>query len=413
MANKMLEYINKSPSPYHAIENLEKRFLEKKGERLYLDKEWKLEKGKLYYLINKDTSLASFYLADDLAKGFNIAASHTDSPNFKIKANPSFWSEAYERINVEVYGGTILYSWLDRPLSLAGMVYIKDGKVIRKVLINQKDPNFIIPSLAIHLNRDVNDGIKFNVQTELCPLFSQKEENFNLFLAKELDCKEEDILSFDLMLYDSYDGNLVGRDKEFISCPRLDNLSMVYAINEGLLKASDSYGRSNISLYYDHEEVGSTSDRGAKSNLLDIILDRVFNSFEAKYISLANSFLISADMAHASHQLFPDKNEPHMRVHLNQGPVIKYSASQSYATSAEAAAYIKVLCKNNNIPYQEFTNRSDVRGGSTIGPMMSAQYGLKTLDIGNPMLAMHSARELAGSFDLAYMVKLFEAFFKI
>lgn len=422
-ANSMLEYINASPTPYHAVDNLQDMLKKKNAIRLDIDSHWELEKDKLYYVINKDTSIAAFCLGENIETGFRIAAAHTDSPCFRIKPTPSFLKEGYELLNIEGYGGSILHTWVDRPLSLAGVVYVNYNDSIKKVLINVTDPIIIIPSIAIHMNRDVNDGVKFNIQNDLCPLFGQSSDDkeqgnkkaFLNFLAKQANCNEEDILSFDLMTYDSSPGIFVGLDKAFISSPRLDDLSMAYSIFSGFLNSVNPCNKNIIAIAFDHEECGSLSDRGARSNFLTMILDRIYESFnksvEQKYISLSNSFLISGDMAHASHHAYPDKNEPHMRVYLNKGPVLKHNSNQSYASSAKASAFIKMLCKREDIPLQEYTNRSDIRGGGTIGPMLSAEYGITAVDIGNPMFAMHSIRELGGSEDPYLMHRLFESFY--
>lgn len=416
-AQSMLEYINGSPTPYHAVNNLKDMLEKKNAIRLDANSHWNLDQDKLYYVINKDTSIAAFYLSNNLDNGFRIAAAHTDSPCFRIKPASSFIKGGYELLNVEGYGGSILYSWLDRPLGIAGVVYVKDNNSIRRAYINISEPIVIIPSLAIHMNRDVNENVKFNIQTELCPLFAQSDngQTFTGLLAKEANCSEEDILSFDLMTFEASAGTFVGLNKEFVSSPRLDDLSMVYSVFTGLLESGENMKSNAIAVAFDHEECGSLSDRGARSNFLDMILDRIFESYkvskELKYISLSKSFLISGDMAHAAHPAYPDKNDPHMHVHLNKGPVLKHNSNQSYASSSMASAFIKNLCKINDIPLQEYANRSDIRGGGTIGPMLSAEYGITAVDIGNPMLSMHSARELCGSKDPHMMHMLFKAFY--
>ena len=416
-AQSMLDYINGSPTPYHAVNNLKDMLEKKNAIRLDVKSSWDLEQGKLFYVVNKDTSIAAFYLSSDLEKGFKIAAAHTDSPCFRIKPASSFIKGGYELLNVEGYGGSILYSWLDRPLGLAGVVYVKENDSIRKAYINISEPIAIIPSLAIHMNRDVNENVKFNIQTELSPLFAQEDSRqaFICLLAKEANCTEEDVLSFDLMTYDASPGTFVGLNKEFVSSPRLDDLSMVNSIFTRFVESCDNMAENAIAVAFDHEECGSLSDRGARSNFIDMILDRIFESFEMskekKYIALSKSFLISGDMAHAAHPAYPEKNDPHMQVSLNKGPVLKHNSNQSYASNAKATAYIKTICNKNDIPLQEYANRSDIRGGGTIGPMLSAEYGITAVDIGNPMLSMHSARELGGSKDPIMIHNLFKVFY--
>ncbi len=413
-AENMLEYINNSPSPFHAVKNLKEKLDEKGAVELDLNSQWNLENDRLYYFI-KDGMLAAFRFNKQLYEtGFHIAAAHTDSPGFRIKPVSSYITNGYERLNVEGYGGSIWHTWLDRPLGIAGIVYVKDKEQAKPVLINTDEPVLVIPSLAIHMNRDINENAKFNLQTELCPFFSQnKEDNsFKKYIASIAGCDYEDILSFELMPYDVLPGCFTGANKEFISSPRLDDLNMVYSIFTGLLNTS---GSNAIALAFDHEECGSKSDRGADSILLMMLLDRVLEKLnyteEMKYITLSKSFLISGDMAHSAHPSYSDKNDPHMIVYLNKGPVLKTNYNQSYASNAKADAYIKILCKENDIPLQEYTNRSDIRGGGTIGPMLSSQYGVTAVDIGNPMLSMHSVRELCGTEDSYYMVRLFEAYY--
>lgn len=423
-AKLMLDYINKSPTPYHAVDNL-KSMLDSVGAiKLEPESRWNLEKGKTYYMLYRNTSMIAFHLSDDTdtTSGFRIAAAHTDSPVFKIKPVSSFISNGYERLDVEAYGGGIHHTWLDRPLGIAGILHTKDGSAVKETLIKIDEPLVIVPSLAIHMQRDVNEGAKFNIQNELCPIFAQAEgkdaaKSFLKLISEKANCSVNDIVSFDLMTYDSFPGVFLGKDNEFISASRLDDLSLVYSIfNSFTSSINNNQGaRDSIALAFDHEECGSLSDRGANSNLLMMVLDRIFESLnfssEEKYIALYNSFLISADMAHASHPAYPDKNEPHMPVYLNKGPVLKHNSNQSYVSSSKGSAFIKMLCDTNNIPLQEYTNRSDIRGGGTIGPMLSARYGITAADIGNPMFSMHAIREMAGTDDTFHMNNMLKAFY--
>ena len=272
-----------------------------------------------------------------------------------------------------------------------------------------------MPSAAIHMVRGDEQG-KFNVQTEFLPLFSQNssgEVRFTEYLAKEIGCKKEDILSFELAPYEYFPGCFVGENEEFISVPRLDDAAMAHAIVSGIIEGK---GGCDIAMIYDHEEIGSNSDRGARSAVLKMLIDRICASLgytaEDKYRALAKTVVFSADMAHATHPSFAQKSDPNLPVKLNGGPVLKLATRQSYATSSRGTAIFKLLCEKAKVPYQIFNNRSDVGGGGTIGPMLSADLGTVTVDIGNPMLSMHSVREFAGTEDGYNMVRLYAAFFE-
>lgn len=418
-AEDLVKFLNNAPTPFQSVDELEKLLKNAGAVKLEEGDEWNIEKGKVYYFTRRGTQIAAFRIGGEPKDtGFRIGAAHEDSPGFRIKSAPSKVDGGYERIVTEPYGGLIVHVWLDRPLAVAGRVMVKDGDNAKAVNININRPVLIIPSAAIHVERSVNDGAKFNAQTQLCPFFAQSADgktHFLAFLAKEIGCKEEDILSYELAPYEAAPGCFVGENEEFISVPRLDDAAMSHAIIKGLAEAK-SVKTCDIAVAFDHEECGSNSDRGARTNTIEMIIDRVCEklgySGEEKYRALSKSVVFSADMAHATHPAYQDKAEPTLPVHLNKGPVLKIATSQSYACSSEATAFFKLLCEKNKIPYQVFNNRSDVRGGGTIGPMISATYGAMTVDLGNPMLSMHSIRELGGADDAYYMTKLFSAFFK-
>lgn len=420
-AEKLLRYIDAAPMPYQSVDELEKMLVSAGAAELREDEKWSLEKGKLYYLKKNGTQLAAFRISGEPSEdGFRIGAAHHDAPGFRIKTAPSSVDFGYERLILEGYGGLIVHGWLDRPLSVAGRVYVKadNAEGSRAVNVNIKKPVVQIPSAAIHVVNDVNNGAKFNIQTEMCPFFAQSDDGktrFTEFLAEYIGVSADDILSYELGLYEAAPSCFVGLDDEFISAPRLDDASLAYCTIAGLCESEDS-GANDIALIFDHEEIGSRSDRGAMSNTLLQIVDRICEklgySAEDKYRAFAKSTVFSADMAHASHPSYLSKAEPNLPVKLNKGPVLKMATGQSYATSPRGTAFFKTLCERADIPYQQFNNRSDARGGGTIGPIISYEYGLSVVDIGNPMLAMHSVREFGGSEDVYYMIKLFRAFFE-
>lgn len=416
-AKELLEFLDAAPTPFQSTDELSK-MLEKAGAvKLREGDEWKLEKDVLYYMTKEGTQLSAFRISGEPKDdGFRIGAAHQDAPGFRIKPVPSKIDMGYERVCVESYGGLILHGWADRPLSVAGRIYVKDetGNAIAKN-VNIHKPILIMPSAAIHMVRGDEQG-KFNVQTEFLPLFSQNssgEVRFTEYLAKEIGCKKEDILSFELAPYEYFPGCFVGENEEFISVPRLDDAAMAHAIVSGIIEGK---GGCDIAMIYDHEEIGSNSDRGARSAVLKMLIDRICASLgytaEDKYRALAKTVVFSADMAHATHPSFAQKSDPNLPVKLNGGPVLKLATRQSYATSSRGTAIFKLLCEKAKVPYQIFNNRSDVGGGGTIGPMLSADLGTVTVDIGNPMLSMHSVREFAGTEDGYNMVRLYAAFFE-
>lgn len=419
-ANDLLKFLNSAPTPFQSVDELEKMLAAAGATKLDEGDEWNVERGKLYYMTKRGTQIAAFKIGGEPKEtGFRIGAAHEDSPGFRIKSVPSKVDFGIERISVELYGGLIVHGWLDRPLAFAGRVMVKDKKGNAKAVnINVKRPVLIIPSAAIHVERGVNDGAKFNPQTQLCPFFAQSGDgktHFVEFVAKEAGCAPDDVLSFELAPYEAYPGCFVGENEEFMSVARLDDAAMSHAVIKGVIEAKDAPS-CDIAVAFDHEECGSNSDRGARSNTIEQIIDRVCEKLgygtEEKYRALSRSVVFSADMAHAAHPAYLDKAEPTMPVYLNKGPVLKIATGQSYASSAESTAFFKLLCEKNDIPYQVFNNRSDVRGGGTIGPMISATYGVMTIDLGNPMLSMHAVRELGGVDDAYYMTKLFRVFYE-
>ncbi|MBQ3489522.1 MAG: M18 family aminopeptidase [Clostridia bacterium] len=420
-AQNLLDFLNNAPTAFQSTDELAK-MLDRSGA-IHLDEGdiWKIEREKSYYFTKEGTQCAAFRICGDPREtGFRIAAAHQDMPGFRIKTVSSKIDLGIERMTLEGYGGAIVHGWLDRPLGLAGRVFVKDENGGAKAInVNIKKPLLIIPSAAIHIVRGVNDGAKFNVQTEMLPFFAQNSEGkpkFLSYLADYMGVNATDILSFELAPYEIFDGCFVGANEEFISVAGLDDASMSHAIMAGFIEAKDECTVSDIAVAFDHEEVGSNSNRGARCNTIMQIIDRICEKLgygaEDKYRALSKTIVFSADMAHATHPSYPANHEMNLPVFLNKGPVLKLAYTQSYATSSRGTAVFKLLCEKNDIPYQIFNNRSDVKGGGTIGPIISSEYGVLTVDIGNPSLSMHAVRELGGTDDCYYMTKLFRALFK-
>lgn len=400
----LMSFIDKSMTAHFAVKNMEDLLVENDYTELKLEEEFNLN-GKKFYVRIDDTALLAINIGDKkLEDGFKIIGSHTDSPTFRIKRNPVMKSAGNVILNTEVYGGSILYTWLDRLLSAAGRIsYFKEGKVVTE-LIDFKKPIFTIPSLAIHMNREVNKGFEFNAQKHTLPLMAldseeMKEDLLLNEMAKIKGIDAKDILDYDLYIYDTSKGALVGLKEEFISQGRQDNLFMAYTSLVALLESNAS--GINVFLATDNEEVGSTSYAGADSPVLGRILERVAIALGAsreEYLrALENSFLISADAAHAVHPNFTEKADPTNQPVLGGGPVIKYAASRSYTSDAYSAGRFIDMCTKANVPFQTYHNRSDVKGGSTIGPISQSQIAIKSVDIGMSTLGMHSARELTGA----------------
>ena len=410
-AKKLLKFIQKSPTAFQAVDEMKKR-LEKEGyKELKEEKHWELTPGGNYYVTRNNSALIAFSIPKKPAWKFHIMASHSDSPALKIKENPEMEVEkAYIKLNVERYGGMLLAPWFDRPLSVAGRLIVrKDGEIQEKLVTVDKDL-LVIPNLAIHMNRDVNDGYKYNVQKDMLPLYSSYDGkgSFMKQIAAAADVEEKDILGHDLFLYDRTAGTIWGAEEEFISAPRLDDIECAFASLEGFLRGEH---KKSIAVHcvLDNEEVGSSTKQGAASTFLKDTLKRInmgLGRTEEEYLmTLAESFMVSADNAHALHPNHTDKTDPVNRPVLNGGIVIKYNANQKYCTDGVSAAIFKDICDKAEVPYQTFVNRSDMAGGSTLGNISNTQVPMKTVDIGLAQLAMHSVYETAGTKDTEYLAK--------
>lgn len=410
-AKKLLKFIQKSPTAFQAVEEMSQRLQKEGFKELKEEKHWDLKAGGNYFVTRNHSAVIAFSIPKKPTWKFHIMASHSDSPALKIKENPEMEVEkAYIKLNVECYGGMLLAPWFDRPLSVAGRLIVrKNGEIQEKLVAVDKDL-LVIPNLAIHMNREVNDGYKYNVQKDMLPLYSDYDGkgSFMKLMAAEADVAEEDILGHDLFLYDRTPGTVWGANEEFISAPRLDDIQCAFASLEGFLRGER---KESIAVHcvLDNEEVGSTTKQGAASTFLKDTLMRInmgLGRTQEEYLmTLADSFMVSADNAHALHPNHTDKTDPVNRPVLNGGIVIKYNANQKYCTDGVSAAIFKDICDRAEVPYQTFVNRSDMAGGSTLGNISNTQVPMKTVDIGLAQLAMHSVYETTGAKDTESLAK--------
>lgn len=415
-----------SVSPYHCILESEAQLKAAGFEQLELAESWKLEPGKSYYVPVFDSSLLAFSIGENLGKqpGFRMAAAHTDWPCLKVKPSPEVGTSRYGKLNVEVYGGPIYSTWFDRPLSMAGKVCVAGENLFAPVtkFVDMKRPLVVVPNLAIHMNREVNDGVKLNAQVDMLPLLGMlseeldKDHYFLELLAEEAGCGKEEILDYEIYLYNLDGCAVTGLRGEFFSGPRLDNVTSVQACLTGIIEGGRENGINMIALY-DNEEIGSRTKQGACSAVTERILEKMYLSLgytREDYLNgMLNGFLLSMDVAHAMHPNHTEKCDIKNQILLGDGVAIKMAASQAYATDAAAVSVIEGICKANQIPYKKFSNRSDMRGGSTLGTISSSLLGMKAVDVGVSLLAMHSARELMGSEDQAALVALTTKFFMV
>ena len=432
-SQSMMDFIHKSPNAYHAVQEMEQA-LDAAGFRAYESQEIRdLEPGTRGYYMKNGSAIAAFIIGSDpTAAGFRMMGAHTDSPALKIKPNAVVRNEGILKLSTEVYGGPILNTWFDRPLSLAGRVALRSNKALQPEirLIDFQDPILILPNVAIHMNRQVNDGVKIERQKVLLPFIAQAsalptehetdkaatEDFFAALIASRLGVAVSDVLDYDLYTYDIQEPVFVGLHDEFVNSPRLDNLAMCWAGLQGLIHADVPQTGINLVFFSDHEEVGSGSKQGAASTMLRDLMELLVLAIggeRADFLSsFDRSFMISADLAHAVHPNYSEYSDQTNRPQVNQGPVIKASAGMSYTSDADSTAAFLALCEAHNIPCQRFVNRSDLRGGSTIGPISSAFVPVRSVDIGTAIWGMHSVRETAGSMDQFYVTALLRAYFE-
>lgn len=415
--NSMLDFISASPSPFHRVENICRRLENRGYTRLYGGEAWKLEKGGKYYTVRNLSSVIAFRRPAREDFSINIVASHCDSPTFKLKENPQLKQGAYISLNTERYGGMIMSSWLDRPLSVAGRVVVAENGACVQKLVNVNRDLLVIPNVAIHMDRSVNDGKKFNPQTDMLPLYSLNgDADIMDEVARAAGCDKGDILGHDLYLYLRGKGCVFGAEEEFVSSAKLDDLQCVYSSMEGFLQREDGDCMPVLAVF-DNEEVGSGTKQGAASTFLFDTLERVctglFPHSQALRRALSRSFMISADNAHAVHPNRASLADPTNRPVVNGGVVIKYNANQKYTTDAVSAALFKSIVNSLGLKWQTFANRSDMLGGSTLGNISNTKVPLDTVDIGLPQLAMHSAFETAGVKDTEDFVNICRRFFSV
>lgn len=425
LALELIDFLYESPTAFHGVEAVKNILKENGFIEIQEGEQWNLQKQGKYYVVKNGSALIAFVVGNgDLSEsGFRLIGAHTDVPGFRIKPNPQMITEGkYVKLNTEVYGGPILSTWYDRPLGIAGKVAIKGKSPLKPEmkLVNINKPLLIIPSLAIHMNREVNDGYKYNRQVDTLPLLGlindklEKEDYLMNILGKELGVNKEDILHFELGLYEYEKGSLIGMNEEIISSGKLDDMWMVFAGVKALVDSKEN-DATKVMVCIDNEEIGSLTAQGANSTLLNNLLERMTLGLgldrEGYYRALSNSIMISADLAHAVHPNLPEKHDPTNRPVLEGGPVLKIAASGSYSTDSFNGAVFASICEAAGVPFQKFVNRSDVRGGTTIGPVTSANLTIPVIDMGAPLLGMHSIRELATVKDNYYTIKAFTEFF--
>ncbi|BCD98501.1 aspartyl aminopeptidase [Marinagarivorans cellulosilyticus] len=414
---QLLDYVSCSPTPFHAVANAVPWLLDAGYQRLNESDDWVLSPGGKYFVTRRDSSLIAFKHGAKpmLETGIRILGAHTDSPCLKVKSQPDVARQSYHQVGVEVYGGVLLAPWFDRDLSIAGQVSVlNQDKAVEQHLIDLKRPVATIPSLAIHLDRNANNDRSINAQEQMLPILWQaggKGETFRTWLLSHLASQGvvvSEVLDFDLSFYDAQAGASLGVANEFLACARLDNLLSCFVTLQSLLASAEDV--TNLVVLNDHEEVGSRSTAGAAGNFLTGVLDRLLPDTQERHRVETQSMMMSVDNAHGVHPNFVNKHDGNHGPKLNDGPVLKFDANQSYASQSVMASRVRVLARNAEVPLQDYVTRADMRCGSTIGPITATLTGIETLDIGVPTFAMHSIRELAGAKDPEMLFRLLTAF---
>lgn len=421
----MMSFLNSSPVNFFAVETIRRRLEAANFIRLDQSEPWHIEKGGRYYVIKNGSAIFAFIAGCGApSDGFKIISAHSDSPCFRIKPNAEIAAPGNAlKLNTEVYGGPILYTWFDRPLSIAGRVILRSHDPLHPEhqLINIKRPLLTIPHLAIHFNRAVNEGNPLSKQKDMLPVIAlindaaERDGYLLNLVCEQLGVERDDILDFDLSLYDTTPACLVGANDEFITSGRLDDLSMAYSAMTALLESDNNCAMTRVMAIFDNEETGSGTKQGAASPELDYMMRRICMSLggnEEDYMrAVASSFMVSADNAHGIHPNYPEKQDPTNHPRLGGGPVIKINANCKYMTDADSAAVFRVICEHAEVPYQYFVNHSDVAGGSTLGNILTSQIPLRGVDMGAALWAMHSVRETASALDHEYIIAAFTEFF--
>lgn len=415
--NILIPFVENSPTCFHVISNVRAILNAQDFTELRETEKWELKTGGKYFVTRNNSSLIAFTIPENGIEDYRIIASHSDFPCFKVKEDPEIAVEKhYKKLNVEKYGGMLMATWLDRPLSIAGRIFVDTEYGIREVLVDIDRDLVLIPNLAIHMNKEANEGYKYNAQKDMLPLFGDISTDADLFelIAAEVPCDKKDILGHDLFLYNRQKASIWGGNHEYLSAPRLDDLECAYGSLLGFINGSKTE-HAAVYCVFDNEEVGSGTRQGAASTFLADTVKRICEvlhySQEEYMIQLAKSFFVSADNAHAVHPNHTDKSDPVNKPYLNEGIVLKFNGNQRYCTDGASSAFFKKLCKANDIPVQMYTNRSDLPGGSTLGNIASTLVPVPSVDIGLPQLAMHSSYETVGTKDWNYFLTFAEAFY--
>ncbi|MDR2939786.1 MAG: M18 family aminopeptidase [Clostridiales bacterium] len=426
-ALELIDFIGASPSVFHVADNIKKILLQNNYTELKEPEKWDIKKHGKYFVTKNSSAVIAFEIGEDDIEnyGFRLIGAHNDSPAFKIKPDPEIEAEStYIKLNTETYGSSIYSTWFDRPLSIAGKAVLKTKDLLKPEvrLVDIKRPLVIIPSLAPHLARDAANICKYNPQVDLLPVIGLINENLEKgnilmgLLSENLNAPADEILDFELYLYDCSGGQLLGINEEFISACKLDDLYMVNSVLRALIN-SGTTKPSKVGVFLDNEEVGSKASGGAESSFLQNVLRRVMIALnkgeENYYRSISNSIMISADLAHGVHHNYGSAHDLTNRPSLGKGPVIKYSSNKRYSTDSFAASVYIGICEENNIPFQKFVNRSDLMGGSSMGPAFSKELSVPVIDVGAPVLSMHSIRELGAVEDISLTEKSFIKFFEL
>ena len=417
ITRRLLVFLDASPSCYHAAANVAEALLQAGYTRLYEGEPWQLAESGRYFVLRGGASVIAFRIPKRDFRGFMIAAGHSDSPTFKMRETAEIPAAGgCLRLSVEPYGGMVMRSWLDRPLSVAGRVVVREeGRLVAR-LVNVDRDLLVIPSVAIHMDREVNKGTALKANVDMLPLFGMGKEPgaFRRLIAEEAETEEENLISTDLFLYPRQTAALTGAAEEFVASPRLDDLQCVFGCLEGFLAAEDSESVPVLAVFH-NEEVGSGTRQGADSTFLTDVLRRINDAMghtEEEYrAAVANSFLVSADNAHAIHPNHPEYADGREFPVLNGGVVVKYNAAQRYTTDGVSDAVFRQVCREAGVPVQRYSNRADLPGGSTLGNISTAHLSVHSVDIGLPQLAMHAAYEVAGAKDTAYLAQAMTAYF--
>lgn len=413
ISEELFDFIYSSPTACHTVQSAKNMLDECGFTELYETDIWDLKPGGKYYTTRSMTSIAAFIYPHEDYRSFSVVAPHGDSPCFRIKECPEIHvGDKYTKLNTEVYGGMALNLWLDRPLSAAGRIVVKTSSGVKAILVDMQRDLFVIPSLAIHMNREVNSGVKSNAQIDTLPLFGNGKSDFLQLVADKAGVEKSDIISHDMYIYNRQSGTFYGENDEFIACPKLDDLQCAFSALKAITQA-DNQDNVSVCVIFDNEEIGSMTKQGANSSFLGDVINRIAyaagKSGEEHRASIAGGFIISADNSHAYHPLYPEKNDPTNKCYLNGGVVVKNSVK--YATDAVSSGIFKKICENAGVPVQTYYNRSDSVGGSTLGNILNTHVSMNTVDIGCAQLSMHSPFETGGVKDTKYMIDAMTEFY--